>query len=67
MLDLYNHESYGTQLKQDNGFASGKKWMTVAVDMWKEDIALGNLWLFELYEDPDLPDWWLDSVFRSFR
>lgn len=67
MLDLYNHESYGTSINSKNGFSEGKKWMSVIVSMWLEDIALGNLMLFELYEDPELPDWWLDSIFSSIR
>jgi len=66
MLDLYNHESFGTRIGDKNGFAEGKKWMSVTIAMWMEDISQGNLMLYELYEDPNLPDWWLDSIFKSF-
>jgi len=33
--------------------------------MWKEDLDK-TLWLHELYEDPNLPDWWLDKVFKGW-
>jgi hypothetical protein len=62
LFDLYTYESTGRgQVKPDNGFANGKKWMDVAVAQWREDFG-NTLWVFELYEDPDLPDWWLDKV-----
>ena len=63
-IDLYNHESYGTPLGPNNGFALGKKWLNVTVAAWLEDIELGTLFKHELYEDPDLPHWWLDRVFK---
>ena len=64
MLELYYSESYGDPIDDGNGFFLGKKWLNVTVAMWKEDIAAGNLHIFELYDDPRLPDWWLDKVFK---
>lgn len=62
MINLYNHESYGTSLSEKNGFAVGKKFLNLQVTMWREDLRRGWLAKFELYEDPNLPHWWLDSV-----
>ena len=62
LFDLYVYESTGQGVvKPDNGYANGKKWMDVAVAQWKEDLWR-TLWPWELYDDPDLPDWWLDKV-----
>ncbi len=71
LFDLYVYESTGQGVvKPDNGYANGKKWMDVAVAQWKEDLWR-TLWPWELYEDPDLPDWWLDKVlgldYETFR
>lgn len=63
MLELYNHESYGTTIKQTNGFMHGKKWLNLNVTMWKEDMAKGLLFKHELYADPKFPHWWLDRIF----
>lgn len=65
LIELYNHESYGTPVSELNGFALGKKWLNVNVAMWKEDIGKGLLREQELYEDQKFPHWWLDSVFRK--
>ena len=66
LLDLYQSESYGdVDCKEDNGFYVGKKWLNVFVDMYKEDIKKGFLFKCELYDDPDLPDWWLDKVLKG--
>lgn len=63
LLDLYNYESYGTgRVDPKNGYAVGKKWLNVYVASWRESIAEGTLFRHELYEDPNLPHWWLDSV-----
>lgn len=65
LVELYNFESYGgSHPKQNNGFMHGKKMLNLNVSMWKEDLALGNLFKFELYEDPKFPHWWLDSIFK---
>lgn len=65
LLSLYNHESYGTSLSPKNGFAVGKQYLNVHVAMYKEDIAIGTLFKFELYEW--FPDWhwWLDSWLKD--
>lgn len=65
LIELYNHESHGTAISQKNGFMHGKKWLNLAVTMWKEDIQLGNLLVSELYEDPKFPHWWLDRIFNK--
>lgn len=62
MVEMYNWESYGGSVSKTNGFAHGKKWLNVCVAMWKEDIAKCTLFKWELYDDPNLPDWWLDKV-----
>ena len=65
LLELYNYESYGgVRPASNNGFYHGKKWLNVNVAMWKEDISRGMLCRRELYEDPKLPHWWLDSVLK---
>ena len=61
-VSLFNHESYGTSLSPNNGFAVGKRYLNLNVTMWREDIRRGWLFKHELYEDPELPHWWLDSV-----
>ena len=63
LIELYNFESYGgSKCRQNNGFMHGKKMLNLNVEMWKEDIELGNLFKFELYQDEKFPRWWLDSV-----
>jgi hypothetical protein len=66
MLELYISESYGdVQCEDSNGYYLGKKWLSVTVSMWKEDMQKGTLFLKELYDDPEIPDWWLDKVFKK--
>lgn len=65
MLALYNHESYGTPLPPENGFAVGKRYLNLQVTTWREDLQRGLLARHELYEDPALPHWWLDSVLQG--
>lgn len=65
IVELFNHESYGTSVSFDNGFALGKKWLNVMVAMWIEDIEKGYLFKHELYEDEKFPHWWLDSIFKK--
>lgn len=64
LIELFNGESYGTYVSPKNGFAHGKKWLSLNVSMWKEDIASGLLFKYELYDDGTFPHWWLDSVFK---
>lgn len=65
MLQLYLSESYGdVKCDPSNGYYHGKKWLNVNVTMWKEDMERGLLFKCELYDDPNLPNWWLDKVFK---
>ena len=64
IIELFNHESFGTQIKNTNGFLVGKKWMDVHIKMWKEDIQKGYLFESELYQDEKFPHWWLDNLFN---
>ena len=62
LYDLYIFESTGKgRIKPNNGYAYGKHTIDITISMWKEDLDK-TLWLHELYEDPNLPDWWLDKV-----
>lgn len=68
LIDLYNSESYGTPFNEGtNGYSLGKKWLNVTVKMWLEDIELGTLYKFELYEDPRFPSWFLDGVLKGVQ
>lgn len=64
-IELFNVESYGGKVSPLNGYGLGKKWLSVTVKMWKEDIAQGLLFKCELYADPKFPHWWLDSVLSN--
>lgn len=64
-IELFNHESYGIPVRNNNGFAVGKKWLNVQVTMWKEDMEKGLFFKHELYSDPKFPHWWLDSIFKK--
>lgn len=66
-VELFNSESCGTPVSDNNGYALGKKWMNVTIAMWKEDIKHGLLFKEELYEDGNYPHWWLDSIFKMDR
>lgn len=65
LIELFNAESFGSEVSPKNGFACGKKWLNVNVAMWKEDIALGLFRASELYADPKYPTWWLDQLFHK--
>lgn len=65
LLSLYNHESYGTPLSQNNGFAVGKKYLNVQVTMWREDLRVGIISRLDLYDDDRFPHDWLDSVLKD--
>jgi hypothetical protein len=65
LLSLYNHESYGQPLSPNNGFAVGKQYLNLCVTMWREDLRRGLIFKHELYSDPELPHWWLDSVLKD--
>lgn len=66
-IELFNYESYGTPMtnKDKNGFYVGKQWLNTNVAMWMEDRYKGHLVVSELYDDPNLPNWWLDSIFQK--
>ncbi len=64
LLELYISESHGGLCNPLNGFYIGKKYLNLTVNMWKEDIQKGLLFKKELYEDSELPNWWLDKVFK---
>lgn len=66
LLEMFNSESYGTKVNPKNGYLVGKQWLNVTVTCWKEDIALGSLFVRELYEDGNFPEWWLDGIFRGY-
>ena len=59
---MYLYESQGKPIKnKNNGFYWGKKHMDITITMWKEDIKKGLLFIWELYEDDNLPNWFLDK------
>lgn len=64
LLEMYNSESYGTPVNRKNGYFVGKQWLSVNVQMWKDDRARGHLVLSELYADERFPHWWLDRIFK---
>jgi hypothetical protein len=60
-LEMFLHESTGAgKPGPKNGYAQGKKWMNVTVEMWRKDIPAGLLYRCELYQD--FPREWVDSV-----
>jgi hypothetical protein len=65
MLEMYNFDTYGTPISPNNGYLLGKRWCSVNIAMWKEDIEKGYLFKKELYEDGKYPHWWLDSIFKT--
>lgn len=65
LISLYNHESYGTNLSPNNGFAKGKQMLNLQVTAWKEMLREGTLAKFELYADEAYPHWWLDSCLKD--
>jgi hypothetical protein len=64
-LEMYISESHGLPVSEKNGYFHGKKWMSVNVTMWKEDIENGLLFKQELYQDGRYPEWWLDGIFKN--
>ena len=60
--EMFLSESRGLPINPNNGYLVGKKWLSVQVTMWKEDIAKGLLFKDELYRDERFPHWWLDRV-----
>jgi hypothetical protein len=66
LLEMFNSESYGTKVNPKNGYLVGKQWLNVTVASWKEDIEMGTLFVKELYDDGNFPEWWLDGIFRGY-
>lgn len=75
MQDMYNYETFGKgninegifNGNKTNGYAVGKKWLNVTVDMWFQEADMYG-WhplLQRLYADK-FPHWWLDEVFKDF-
>jgi hypothetical protein len=62
LREMYNGETHGDPVSPTNGYYVGKRWLNVTVKMWKEDIEKGLLFKQELYNDPNYPHSWLDSV-----
>ena len=51
LLECYMWETHGNKIANSkNGFVIGKRWLDVNIAMWKEDIAKGILYPFELEE-----------------
>lgn len=65
LLEMFNSESYGTRVNPKNGYLIGKGYLNMTVTSWKEDIALGTLFVKELYADGNFPEWWLDGIFQD--
>lgn len=65
---LYENESRGIPIpnRETNGYLVGKQWLSVHVEMWKEDLLAGHLIKHELYEDGTFPHWWLDSALKGW-
>lgn len=67
LTQLYVYESTGEGLlSENNGFVFGKRNIDIAVSSWIEDIEAGYLWVHELYEDENLPAWFLDKVLVKY-
>lgn len=64
LLQIYRHDSHGSVDidigKTNNGFFIGKFWMSVTINMWKEDINDGLLTKEELLND--FPGWFLNKI-----
>ena len=58
-MAMYRHETFGEPMTgRRNGFEIGKKRMDVTIEMWKEDIGNGQLFVSDL----DYPEWFLRRV-----
>ena len=71
MIEMYTFETYGIgNPDTTNGYFLGKKWMGVTIGMWLEDLPEGYVlsqhFKNQLYDDPDLPNWWLDKVLKQY-
>lgn len=70
---LFERETFGKgAVAVSNGYAQGKRLVDITVAMWMEDLYPTAtlpplLFPWELYEDPGLPNWWLDKVIPADR
>lgn len=64
LQEMFLHDSYGKPQidieSTNNGFFIGKFWMSVTINMWKEDINDGLLSVDELKND--FPDWFIKKI-----
>lgn len=72
MLRLYNHESYGTELNENdnrsNGYVIGKKWLNWHITNWKQALVEGSLTRHDLLSDiPDVDGYeeMIDKVLKE--
>lgn len=64
LYEMYVYESTGGKCCNTNGYYHGKRLLNLTVSMWKEDIKIGLLFKYELYNDNKFPHWFLDSIFK---
>ena len=63
LYQLYDNESQGIgKVHPKNGYAHGKKMMSITIEMWKEDMWI-TIFPWELFEDENLPNWWILKIF----
>lgn len=71
LLQLFNHESYGTELgngSTTNGYAIGKKWLNWHITNWKEGLVEGSITRYDLLSDvPDIEGYqeMIDKVLKE--
>lgn len=64
--DMYRYETCGEGFVDErNGYFLGKKILNLQVTSWKEDMKNGLLYFKELYDNPNYPKWWLNSVLKG--
>lgn len=78
MQEMFEFETFGrgrieitgfnTMGIKSNGFAVGKKWVNVTVEMWLDNIQRFGLeyQAKELLKDREIPKWFIRDFFRSF-
>jgi len=62
--EMFKHDSYGTVeidiANTNNWYFIGKFWMSVTINMWKEDVEEGLLTKEELLKD--FPEWFIKKI-----
>lgn len=79
MKEMYEFETFGkgnieisgfnTIGKKSNGYAVGKKWLNVTLDMWFDSIKKFG-WRYtisELNKDKEIPRWYIEEFFSKFH